>query len=379
MPGIQAPISHGGAEHDYVISHRRDEHNVSYRPPGKHEHVGTFASEREAKAAAALHASSSRSVAPQVTKDTKTMSSKKPPAQLNREIAQSLAASGQSQLAAVFADPVARKVFAREMRHELLTQQTSRATAAGLAARPFTYKRAGEGIVGRFATQVEAESWAKSKGGWVEHGDRVVYGTKPSAHATRKAKAPRPSKKKPHDASCRGCAHAAHATKKSHATKKDYDWESFAEGAALAFWASPYMSEVENLAEESREVGRADARKGAALREAYDALSPGPGGAWESVMPEPPPAARAVAKKFTKAARVKLTDEQLGEISAKFSPHDAGYYGGMQSQGEGVGWFNEGVRVDPPRGFSDDPKIHNALSRAISKGAREAGVKLPRR
>ena len=193
MPGIQAPISHGGTEHDYVISHRRDEHNVSYRPPGKHEHVGTFTTEREAKAAAALHASSSRSAAPQVTKDTKTMSSKKPPAQLNREIAQSLAASGQSQLAAVFADPEARKVFAREMRHELLTQQTSRATAAGLAARPFTYKRAGEGIVGRFATQAEAESWAKSKGGWVEHGDRVVYGTKPSAHATRKAKAPRPT------------------------------------------------------------------------------------------------------------------------------------------------------------------------------------------
>jgi hypothetical protein len=56
MPGIQAPISHGGKKHDYVISHRRDEHTVSFRPPGKHEHVGTFATEKAAKAAAAVHA-----------------------------------------------------------------------------------------------------------------------------------------------------------------------------------------------------------------------------------------------------------------------------------------------------------------------------------
>ena len=124
------------------------------------------------------------------------------------------------------------------------------------------------------------------------------------------------------------------------------------------------MAEVENLADESREL--------------YREMSPGPGGNWEDVMPDPPPAAYAVAKKFTKAVKAQLTDEQLTAIAEKFSAHDAGYYGAMQSQGEGVGWFDKGVRVDPPRGFGDDAKIHNAIYRAIRKGAREAGVKLPR-
>ena len=151
----------------------------------------------------------------------------------------------------------------------------------------------------------------------------------------------------------------------AHATKKDYDWASFTDGAAFGFWASPYMSEVQSLAEESRE--------------AYRALSPGSGGKWDDVMPEAPPSARAVAKKFTKAVKDKLTDAQLSELSEKYSAHDAGYYGAMQSQGEGVGWFDEGVRLDPPRGYNDDPKIQNAIARAISKGARDAGVKLPRR
>jgi len=151
----------------------------------------------------------------------------------------------------------------------------------------------------------------------------------------------------------------------SHATKKDFDWSSFTDGAAFGFWASPYVTEVENIAEESRE--------------AYRSLASGPGGNWQSVMPEVPPAARAVAKKFTRAVRDKFTDDQLSEIASKFSAYDAGYYGAMQSQGEGVGWFDEGVKIDPPRGFDWDPKIHNAIARAIAKQAREAGVKLPRR
>lgn len=53
---VQAPISHGGSAHDYVISHRRDQHTVSYRPPGQHQHVGSYTTERAAKAAAAQHA-----------------------------------------------------------------------------------------------------------------------------------------------------------------------------------------------------------------------------------------------------------------------------------------------------------------------------------
>jgi len=160
----------------------------------------------------------------------------------------------------------------------------------------------------------------------------------------------------------------------------DYDWDSFAEGAAFAFWASPYMSEVENLSEDAREAKHAgDSKKAEKYEAAYDALSPGSGGAWESVLPETPPSALALGKKFAKATRDKLTSAELGEVFGKFSARDAGYYGAMQSQGEGVGWFDEGVRADPPRGFQWDPKIHNAVHRAIASEARRAGVRLPRR
>ena len=151
----------------------------------------------------------------------------------------------------------------------------------------------------------------------------------------------------------------------SHATKKDFDWSSFTDGAAFGFWASPYMSEVHSVGEDSRE--------------AYRALAPRSGGKWDDVMPKPPPAAYAVARKFTKAVKDKLTDEELSDLTAKYSAYDAGYYGAMQSQGEGVGWHDKGVRLDPPRGFEWDPKLTNAVDRAISKGLREAGVKLPRR
>ena len=150
----------------------------------------------------------------------------------------------------------------------------------------------------------------------------------------------------------------------AHATKKDFDWSAFTDGAAFGFWVSPYISEVSNLADESRE--------------AYRALSPGSGGKWDDVMPAPAAAAIAVAKKFTKAAKDKLTDEELGALAAKYSAYDAGYYGAMQAQGEGVGWFDKGVRLDPPDGFDSDPKIQNAIDRALRKSAREAGVKLPR-
>lgn len=164
------------------------------------------------------------------------------------------------------------------------------------------------------------------------------------------------------------------------ASLRDYDWDSFAEGAAFAFWASPYMSEVENLSEDAREAERKyESKKAEALRAAYDALSPGPGGAWESVLPETPASARVLGKKFAKAVREKLTAPELSAVFDKFSARDAGYYGAMQSQGEGVGWFDEGVRADPPRGFQWDPKIQNAVSRAIASEARRAGVRLPRR
>lgn len=108
------------------------------------------------------------------------MAKKKTSTQLDREIAQSLASRGQPQLAALFADPAATKVFAREMRHEILKAQAAQKTAAGLAARPFTVKRLEGGrreLVGRYATEAEGRAAADKVGGWIEHGGRVVYGT----------------------------------------------------------------------------------------------------------------------------------------------------------------------------------------------------------
>lgn len=143
-------------------------------------------------------------------------------------------------------------------------------------------------------------------------------------------------------------------------SKKNYDWSAFVEGATSAFWGDAYSTEVENL--EYDETRRA--------------LSPRSGGRWEDVMPDPPPAARALAKKFTKATRDKITDGELNEVAAKFSAEKAGYYGAMQSLGHGVGWGDEGVRARPPGGFSYDPKLSNAVWTAVRRAAREAEVPL---
>lgn len=112
------------------------------------------------------------------------MPRKKTPRQLDREIAEALHAKGDPSLAAMFADPEARRTFAREMRHALQTQQTSRVTAAAHAARPFTVKRVEQvgdrrirSLVSRLATEAEARARADQVGGWVETRDgRVIYG-----------------------------------------------------------------------------------------------------------------------------------------------------------------------------------------------------------
>lgn len=102
---IQAPISHGGRAHHYVISHRPEEHTVSYRPPGEHHHVGSYRTERDAKAAADQHAqtgtappSNTRSSiaawgpgGPPPEWGSGRTSAKKTPAQIKREIAEILA------------------------------------------------------------------------------------------------------------------------------------------------------------------------------------------------------------------------------------------------------------------------------------------------
>ena len=118
---------------------------------------------------------------------------KRTPQQLDREIAQSLASQKQPELAALFADPAATKVFAREMRHEIQKKQTGEKTAAALAARPFTVKhleRSGDlitrALYGRYPTEAEARAQADKLHGWVEHEGRVVYGRAQSDHSTRR-------------------------------------------------------------------------------------------------------------------------------------------------------------------------------------------------
>jgi hypothetical protein len=121
---------------------------------------------------------------------------KKTPRQLDAEIAQSLSAGGDQRAMALFADPAAAKVFAKEMRHEIQKKQIREKTAAFLAARPFTVKVMEGGrreLWGRYATESEARTSADLVGGWIEHEGRVVYGRAPSDHAVRRSakKAPR--------------------------------------------------------------------------------------------------------------------------------------------------------------------------------------------
>ena len=49
---VMAPISYAGP---YVISHRPEEHTVSFRIPGQHAYLGVFTTEEEAKQAAEAH------------------------------------------------------------------------------------------------------------------------------------------------------------------------------------------------------------------------------------------------------------------------------------------------------------------------------------
>ena len=113
---------------------------------------------------------------------------RKTPRELDREIAQSLATSGQPKLADLFADPDATRAFAREMRHELQRKQASEKTAVAIAARPFMVKHLEDGrraLFGRYPDEGEARAAADRVQGWVEYEGRVVYGSAPSDHSTR--------------------------------------------------------------------------------------------------------------------------------------------------------------------------------------------------
>ena len=105
--------------------------------------------------------------------------------QLDREIASTLAAGGQSELAAIFASPEGRKEFAKEMRHQLQTQQASARNAAEFAKRPFAVKRmisaTSAEIVSNVATLDAAIAKAREINGWVVKRDdgSVVWGEDP--------------------------------------------------------------------------------------------------------------------------------------------------------------------------------------------------------
>lgn len=93
---------------------------------------------------------------------------KKSPKQLDREVAKILSPSD------LFADPEARRTFAREMRHELQTKQASAKTALNRTEFPFTVKARGEGIIGNYRTEAEACAKAKKLNGWVETRDGEI-------------------------------------------------------------------------------------------------------------------------------------------------------------------------------------------------------------
>jgi hypothetical protein len=142
-----------------------------------------------------------------------------------------------------------------------------------------------------------------------------------------------------------------------------YDWNSFEEAAAQAFWADTYISEAEELSEH---------------REAYDALSPGPGGEWLNVLPDTPKSAEKEGAAFTKKIRAKLTTAELREVDSRMTVDKAGWYAAMQAMGHGVGWFDYGVDIDPDIDWAPGLDVRGDALKAIRRELREAGVRLPR-
>jgi len=142
----------------------------------------------------------------------------------------------------------------------------------------------------------------------------------------------------------------------------DYDWITFAEQAALAFWADAYMDEVQNLAEEG-------------YRKAYEALSPGPGGEWLDVIPETPESALDDGRAFTAKLQGKLSVADLREVSEKMSPEKAGWYAAMGAMGHGVGWWDYDVDIDVGHWTPSVDVQYNAYH-AVRYELREQGIRL---
>jgi hypothetical protein len=141
-------------------------------------------------------------------------------------------------------------------------------------------------------------------------------------------------------------------------------WAAFAEGAARAIWSDTYITEVEQLTE-SDDPGD---------REAYRELSPGPGGAWESVIPETvPTSAEKQGKEFTTQVRRALKREDQIEVASKLDADTAGWYGMMQALGHGMGWGDYDINADPDIHAMPDTDVYNDAYQAVTEALEEAG------
>jgi hypothetical protein len=141
-------------------------------------------------------------------------------------------------------------------------------------------------------------------------------------------------------------------------------WAAFAEGAARAIWSDTYITEVEEFGQSDDPVDR----------EVYRALSPGPGGAWESVIPETIPAsANKQGKEFATEVRNNLKIEDQVEVASKLEADNAGWYGMMEALGHGVGWADYRIKADHDIHDMADADVYNDAYSAVTEAMEEAG------
>ena len=129
-----------------------------------------------------------------------------------------------------------------------------------------------------------------------------------------------------------------------------YDWETFSEGAARAFWADAYIREVEEAGQE-------------------DALGPGAGGQWMDVLPQTPKVAAQMGKAFTAAFRRALPQVAVALQANLPDTRLAGHYAAMEAMGHGVGLADYNVDVQVPSWESWD-LIDVAINAVGQQGSR---------
>jgi hypothetical protein len=130
------------------------------------------------------------------------------------------------------------------------------------------------------------------------------------------------------------------------------------------------MDEVENLVEGEEYYDR----------DAYHALSPGPGGDWYDILPETPKSAEKDGIEFTKALRKKITEAHLREVDEKLpSVEQAGHYAAMQAMGHGVGWYDYDVKARLDIHWEPSVDVSNDAYDAVKAALRDLGIKPKKR